>query len=146
MSKRPYCEACIWLALSALLGIESVKLDLGTFSSPGPGFMPFTLALCLFLLSLFLFVQTNFLLKEKVIRRLDLRMSALYIFCYIIGYSLIFKKLGYLVSTFLFMAVLFRSLGTKKWMWTLGIALLATFLSYLFFGVFLGLSLPAGIF
>ena len=146
MIKRPYFEACIWLAISTLLGIESVKLDLGTFSSPGPGLMPFTLALCLFLLSLLLFVQTNFLLKEKVVRRLGLRLSALYIFCYIIGYSLIFKKLGYLISTFLFMSLLFRSMGTKKWMWTFGLAFLVTFLSYLFFGMFLGLNLPTGIF
>lgn len=146
MVKKPYFEAYIWLSLSILLGIKSIQLDLGTFSSPGPGFMPFILALFLFSLSLILFIQINLLGKERGVQRLDLRMSAFYIACSIGVYIFLFKRIGYMVPTFLLMTFLFKFMGTKQWVWALGEALLATFLSYLFFGVVLKLNLPARIF
>lgn len=128
------------------LGIRSIQLDLGKFSCPGPGFAPFILTLVLFSLSFVLLIQIILLRKERGVQRLDLRISAFYIGCYIVGYVLLFKKIGYLVSTCLLMTFLFKSMGTKRWVWALGEALLVTLLSYLFFGVLLNLNLPTRIF
>jgi hypothetical protein len=142
MIKKKYLEGLIWLLLSIFLCIKTSWLGLGTFSTPGPGFTPFVVALCLFSLSLILFIQAILSQKEKVVKRLDLRMSAFYIFCSIVVYVFLFKKIGYLFSTFLLMTFLFRCMGTKWWGWVLGGAFLVTFLSYLFFGVILKLNLP----
>jgi len=62
------------------------------------------------------------------------------------AYVFLFKKIGYLFSTFLLMIFVFRSMGTKRWLWALSESLLVTLLSYLFFGFILDLNLPAGFF
>lgn len=146
MTKRRYADGLVWLFLSLLLGIKSVQLGLGAVSSPGPGFIPFLLALCLFSLSLLLLIQASLLSKEKVALKWNLRMSVFYVVFSIGVYVFFFKKIGFLLSTFLLMTFLFRWMGTKRWLWALGKAILVTLLSYLFFGVILQLNLPAGIF
>ena len=146
MIKEQYLEAFIWLSLSIFLGITSIQLDLGTFRSPGPGFMPFMVALSLFSLSLILILQIALSPREGVAEKLGFRVSALCIICYMVAYVLLFKKLGYLFSTFLLMIFVFRSMGTKRWLWALSESLLVTLLSYLFFGFILDLNLPAGFF
>jgi len=141
MTKRIYVEVLIWVSVSVFFAVKSVQLDIGTFRSPGPGFAPLMAALFLFLLSLVLIFE-----KRQVTDRLNLRMSALYIVCLMIGYALIFKKIGFLFSTFALMSIVFRVMGTKRWGWVFVEALLVTFASYLLFGMILGLSLPTVIF
>lgn len=146
MIKKAYVEGIVWFFLAVFMGIKSIQMDLGTFSSPGPGFMPFIVALCLFSLASILLVQTTRTRKEQAMEKFGFRMSALYISCSIVAYVLLFKKMGYLLSTFLFMVFVFKSIGTEKWVWASGAALLVTLLSYLVFGMILQLNLPAGIF
>jgi hypothetical protein len=146
MTKKECFEGIIWLALSLFLGVKAVLLDLGTLSSPGPGFMPFLVALFLFTLSLILMFQMVRSQKERRAQKLDLTWSAFSIAFSIGIYILFFKKVGFLLTTFMLMVFLFRMMGTKKWMWILSGSLFVTFLSYLLFGVALKLNLPAGIF
>jgi putative tricarboxylic transport membrane protein len=146
MIKKKYLEGFIWLSLSIFLGIKSIQLDLGTFQSPGPGFMPFMVALFLFSLSLILILQITLSGREEVAQKLGFRVSALCIICYIVAYVFLFRKIGYLFSTFLLMIFVFKSMGIKRWVGTLSAALLVTLLSYLFFGLILNLNLPAGFF
>lgn len=145
MTKKQYFEVGVWLSLSIFLGIKSIQLDLGTLSSPGPGFVVFILAVLLLLLSLGLLIEGN-LLRKSFVQRPTFGIRSLCIVCLIIGYVLIFRKLGYLFSTFLLMTLIFRLMGTKRWVWALGEAMLATLLSYLVFEVALKLNLPPGIF
>ncbi len=146
MIKKTYIEGSIWLLVSIFLGIQSVKLDLGSFSSPGPGFMPFLMAFSLFSLSLILFKPSDLFQDIKTPQKFDLKIGAIYITTSIVGYVFIFKKAGFLFSTFLLMIFLFKFTGTKTWKWALGGALIVTLLSYLFFGEILKLNLPSGIF
>lgn len=146
MIRKLSFKGYIWLFLAVLWGIKSIQMDVGTFSSPGPGFVPFTVALFLFSLSVILIVKGNLFAEEKLVERPDLKIGSLYIVCYIIGYVFLFKKIGYLFSTFLVMTFVLRSMGTRRWAWALGGAILVTLLSYLFFGVVLKLNLPTGIF
>lgn len=141
MVKRIYVEVLIWIFVSVFFAVKSIQLDIGTFRSPGPGFAPLMAAVFLFLLSLILIFE-----NRQVTGRLDLRMSALYIVCLMIGYVLIFKKTGFLFSTFVLMSIVFRVMGTKRWGWVFVEALLVTFASYLLFGMILGLNLPSMMF
>jgi hypothetical protein len=84
--------------------------------------------------------------REEVAQKLGFRVSALCIICYIVAYVFLFRKIGYLFSTFLLMIFVFKSMGIKRWVGTLSAALLVTLLSYLFFGLILNLNLPAGFF
>jgi putative tricarboxylic transport membrane protein len=146
MIKTRYIEGVVWLCLSIFLGIESTQLGLGVFSSPGPGFIPFILALCVCLLSLLLLLQASLSKKEKIQDNVGFRVSAVYVVCLIVAYVLLFKKIGYLLSTFLLMTFFFKSMGTRRWMLALIEASLATLLSYFLFGLILKLNLPTGFF
>jgi len=146
MIKKLHFEGFVWLSLSVFLGVQSIKLGIGSASAPGPGFMPFIFALILFLLSLLLLIIPIISQKEKVRQKLDLRISVFSIAFSIGVYVLIFKKIGYLFATFLLMTILFKYMGTKKWLWALAEAFLATISSYLFFKMGLGLNLPDWIF
>ena len=145
MIKQLDFEGFVWLSLSIFLGIQSIKLGIGSASAPGPGFMPFIVVLILFLLSLLLLI-TPALSQKKARQKLDLKINAFSIAFSIGVYVLIFKKVGYLFATFLLMTVLFRYMGTKKWLWVFAEAFLATILSYLLFKMGLGLNLSSGIF
>ena len=145
MIKKEYFEISTWFLLSVFLGIKSILLGLGTFSSPGPGFMPFMLSLLLLTLSLVMLVQRTFLKKEISLGRVTFRMSAFYIVCYMLGYVLLYKRVGYLLSTFLLMTFLFKSMGAKRWLLIFGGAFSVSVLSYVVFRTFLKLNLPPGI-
>ena len=146
MVKRAYFEGVVWLFLGVFIGIKAIRMDLGSFTTPGPGFMPFIVALALFSLSVILLVQTVVSRTEEVEQKPGFRISAFYIPCYVVAYVLLFRKVGYLVSTFLLMIFVFKSMGIEKWVWAAITALIATVLSYIFFGLILKLNLPAGIF
>lgn len=145
MVKRAYCEGLFWLALSIFVCIKSIDLELGDLTSPGPGFMPFGTAALMLFLSLFMFGRAYFS-KAEVEQPLDLRIGSVAIILFIIAYVIIFKTLGYILSGVLLWPLIFKFMGTKQWLWALVEGILATFLSYLVFGIFLGLNLPAGIF
>jgi hypothetical protein len=146
MTKGKYLEGVLGLSLGIFLGIKSIQLDLGTFQSPGPGFMPFIVSLFLFSLSLILILQITHSGKERGTEKRGFRVGALCIICSLVAYVFLFKKLGYLFSTFLLMIFVFRSMGTKRWLWALSESLFVTLLSYLLFGLLLDLNLPAAFF
>jgi hypothetical protein len=52
--------------------------------------------------------------------------------------------LGYLVTTFLFVAFLLRIVERKSWAQAGAVALSASLVSYIIFGLLLGAPLPAG--
>ena len=61
-------------------------------------------------------------------------------------YTIAVKRLGFLLSTFLFVVFLLRLVETKKWWRTLLEGTLITIGNYLIFVEWLGLSLPRGFF
>jgi len=145
MFKKPYLEGYTWLTLSILLGIKSITLDLGNFSSPGPGFTPFVMAVFMFVLSLILLVQT-YHAEKSLAQGLNFRSNSLFVIFSMVVYVFVINKIGYILSSFVLWTLIFRAMGTKKWKWSLIEGILVTFLSYLIFGVVLKLNLPIGFF
>ena len=54
------------------------------------------------------------------------------------------ERLGYLLATFLFIIFLLRAVERRSWGLALSVALSASLMSYLVFGLLLGTPLPAG--
>ena len=79
--------------------------------------------------------------EESVWREIDFTKIIIVVASMAI-YALILEKIGYLLSAFLVLLVLFRSIGSRKWSSSILIALLTTILTYLFFSVLLGVELP----
>ncbi len=60
-------------------------------------------------------------------------------------YAALLERLGFLISTFLLVAFLLRSIETKKWSGTIFVALISALMSYALFELWLHTRLPKGI-
>lgn len=144
----------IWLIIGIALCIESVKLNLGEFHSPGPGFIGFMAGILLGILGLIQMASTNskelpnrrgareagqILVKENM-KRLLVNFSIL------IGYILLLEPLGFLISTFIFFSTLLKLNFPKKWLLPLVISGSAVIFGHFIFRVWLQVPLPRGIF
>lgn len=148
MKKRNFISGIILLAIAIGVLVEVNKLQIGKLSSPQAGFFPLILAVFLGILSLVFMGQAIKGRDEGEIplwvssgrwKILGLTVGVLFIF------AIIFERLGYLISTFLLIALLFGAIGKRKWWMVIMVALFSTMASYLIFGVLLKSQLPAGI-
>ena len=141
----------IWLILAILILGEAIRLDLGTFHSPGHGFFPFLTAIPLAFLAFLLIWEAaarkaRTAKEEKAVwaadtdwRKILLSLAAL------ILYALLLERVGYIFGTFLLMLFLFKSIETQKWRVAIFASVLAVLLSYFIFNVWLQCQFPEGI-
>jgi putative tricarboxylic transport membrane protein len=149
MKKRDRYSSLFWAGVGLYIAYEGHQLKLGTLGSPDSGFFIFWTGIVLTGLSLVLFSQTLFSLKEAGGRRVSWggprwtkgakMMAALLL------YALLFKWLGFIVSTFLLLLFLFKGLEPQKWRVALILAGATTAVCYFVFGSLLELQFPAGL-
>jgi putative tricarboxylic transport membrane protein len=149
MKKYHIIVIIFWIWLSLFVTVLSYKLNLGRFHSPGPGLMPFILGVLLLIVSLYLLIISLFKIggKKEIPKKEPSQIDFVKIGLVLISlfvYTLLLEKLGYLITTFLLLIVLFRSAGSKRWGSVLIASTLAVFLTYFVFTSF-GLRFPAGI-
>ncbi|HEV8719817.1 MAG TPA: tripartite tricarboxylate transporter TctB family protein [Candidatus Binatia bacterium] len=134
------------LALAALL--EASKLQFGRLNSPQAGFFPLILAIFLAIFSLVLMAQAISEPKEEsgasrggsaIWKRIVLAVGALVVF------GVLFESLGYITTTFLFIAFLLRAVEQQKWSLVVVVAFFTSLATYLVFGLLLNTPLPGGI-
>jgi putative tricarboxylic transport membrane protein len=133
------------LALAALLEVS--KLPFGRLNAPQAGFFPLILALLLAVFSLVLLAQSIGGPKEKseasqgaaTWKKIVLALAPLVVF------GVLFESLGYVISTFLFIAFLLRAVERQKWSLVVVVAFLTSLTTYLVFGLLLNTPLPGGI-
>jgi len=105
-----------WAAVGVFFAVGALKLGLGTFPSPGPGFIPLGIALLLISCSLLTVVKA-------VIRSPGQGMEILWkrpalVIASVFIYMLLLSIVGFLPSTFVLMAILFGLLiAGKKHRW-----------------------------
>lgn len=137
------------MGFSVLIVFLCVELGIGKPQSPGPGLMPSLAAVLLFSLSLLTFIfdikgsndeegKTSFR-RQDLIKPFSLVVS-------LIGYAFLLDVIGYIVSTFLLLFVLFSMMEPQKWRKDMVIAAVVATLSFLVFDKWLHVQLPAGIF
>jgi putative tricarboxylic transport membrane protein len=137
--------------LAVVIGYESTNLGLGSWRIPGPGFLPFWAALFLASLSVAIFILAvvghdevshgpqKFWSRPERWKRVFLVLISL------IVYNLIWTRLGFSLSTLLFLGFLFRTVGKRKWGTVIAGAMLTSFAAYMLFEVLLKAQLPTGI-
>ena len=138
------------LLLGLAFVIASLQLNFGSVHRPGPGFLPFWTALGLILVAGFSlareFVESHRRRSAAAERLFD--SSVLNVIATIViltAYAFGVEWLGYNVSTSVLFILLFKLAGFRSWLSTLITALLTTSLSYLFFGLWLGVRFPKGV-
>jgi len=144
-------SSLVWLGIAILICIGSLRLSLGSFRNPGPGFFPFIAGLIVAGMALAIHLQSRGKVSakgtreplwadKKRIQKMILTTLAL------LAYGVGMDYLGFLVSTFLFLAFLLRMIEPQRWSLVLLESALASGISYLIFDIWLQAQLPKGLF
>lgn len=143
-------EGIFWVSIGIAICLLSVRLDLGSFHQPGPGFVAF-------LSGLFVAGTGGIMILSKIIRRSDrgasdssqFRMPSwgrlLYTMGLLLLYIILIEPIGFILATLLLMFGLLLDLKKKNFGWSLLFAAGIAVTSYLVFEVWLRCQLPKGV-
>jgi len=149
MSLSQIIVTFFWIGFGIFVMIFSFRLGLGSFNNPDAGLLPFLLGgllsfLCFCDLTIFLLGKRKFeeaSKEEKTqisYRKIGFVIASLFI------YSFILEKLGFVITTWIFLILLFRGMG-NKWMTTFAASIFTVLATYFVF-TFFGVRFPSGIF
>lgn len=149
MDRKEIISGGFWLCAAIAVIFVSLRLGLGPYNNPGPGFLAFWSGLLLTGLSGAL-LWSGLRRETKAADLVDLWQGRkwsipLMAASALILYSLVLVKLGYLTATFCLMVALF-SVGKIKLPLAVPGALLAALFTFALFDWFLKMPLPWGIF
>jgi putative tricarboxylic transport membrane protein len=148
MGKADSYSSLFWLVVSVLICVHAVQLGVGKLSDPGSGFVFLFSGLVIGIFSLMSFVLS---VREKgeespsSFKNVHWGKFMLTLF-YILLYGVFLERLGFLLSTFLLLALLLRTIESKRWYVILLVALGGAWGTYGIFELWLHSRLPRGIF
>jgi putative tricarboxylic transport membrane protein len=155
MKKYVRADGLIWLILGMGMCIGSIKLKLGDFRTPGPGFMPFLSGASLGISGLILIFSTTFARlgegeeakneKTSVIWNWKKLINPFLTLLILFIYLLLLEPLGFVITTFICLLFLFKLSEPKKWLTPLILSVSTSVLSYLLFSVWLQCQFPRGL-
>ncbi len=131
------------LAFAILFCVQSYQLGMGSLRDPGRGFIPFLSGVLLAGLSIAIFLRSILKGEQpstfgKGWKRGVWAVGGLFI------YILILERLGFIVTTFLFLILTLLSIEPGKWKSAFLVSLFTVIISYLVFSVWLKVQLPTG--
>jgi hypothetical protein len=149
MRNTDQSSSLFWLVAAIGIVLLSLKYGVGTFHEPGPGFITFFAGAILIILSLGLFFSS---LRDEE-GRSGLRGlwtgletgKVLYVVLLLVAYIFLLKPIGFPISTFILLFLLFRVKGTYRLSTIFLMAFLVTAGSYIIFEIWLKAQLPKGI-
>jgi len=137
-----------FLLFSGYVCIKGLQLGLGGWNRPGSGFLPFWSGATLGVLAILMLIQSlrhdqsstaGEVQEEATLRPITLVLVSL------VGYILLLKCLGFVVTTVLFVGFLLKTIERKGWMLTICVSLAVALGCYIIFERLLGSELPEGI-
>ena len=138
-----------WILLGGTVTVSSFFYGVGSFSAPGPGFITFLAGAALTLLSLLLFISSTRSKKgvESLRSLWENRQTgrALYILGLLVAYMFLVTPLGFLLSTFFLLILLFRVQARYPLRKVIFLSAASTLASLVVFDVWLGVQLPRGL-
>jgi putative tricarboxylic transport membrane protein len=139
--------AIVLLAFSGYLIIESLSMPIKSEYAPGPGMFPLGLGILLAILSLaLLWDGLNPRKQDKASKLQNKRglMASGLLMLGLVGYALLIRPLGYIITTFLLVLYLMGFVARDNVKTTVLTAAGVTLLLFLIFTVALGVHLPKG--
>ena len=139
-----------WIVLGIALCLGSVQLGLGTMSSPESGLLPFITGALLGACGIVLVLLdmrkppagrgTSVEASGKMFgKKGGLSLAALFL------YAFLMEPLGFILSTFMVLFLLFKIMEPRKWVTPIFISVTAVIVGYLVFCVWLRVNFPKGI-
>ena len=149
-STRSYnrAAAIFFLAIGIFFAFYARKVEIGTWTEPGPGFLPFWAGFTLAVMSIALFLESyarrQWQERPAFFRQPDSWKRVLSTFSALIAYNLLLSVLGFTLMTFLFIGFLVKFIFPQSWKRTLIVAVLGSVGARLLFVNFLETQLPTG--
>jgi putative tricarboxylic transport membrane protein len=148
LKRKDQISGAFWLFVAAVIIWQSLELKIGSYRSPGSGYIPLAVGVGMGIVSLIIIIRATLFVREAPPFSLGISAPALkklgIVVAGIFLYALLFTDLGFVLSTFLFLVLLFKSVEPQRWptaiLWAGG----ATFLAYLLFCITLQCELPRG--
>jgi len=133
-----------WLAVGLFFAVGGFLLKLGTLRNPGPGFLPLMMASLLIAFSLFLLVR-GLVEPGKVLKGVQWKPQSVLVVSVLI-YGVLLGFMGFLLSTFVLMFVLFALFfeGKRRMPRALFYAATTAVIGWLVFSVALKVPFPRG--
>jgi len=144
---RDRISSLVWLIFAIAISIESLRLPIGAWRDPGPGFLPLATGILLGVLSIVNYYRPrqgkgsppgDSWYSPKGWPKLVLVTISLFV------YILLWPLLGFLLSTVALLFFLFRTVEPQTWKVTIGGSLLIPAAFYILFEVWLKMQLPKG--
>jgi len=155
MKKYLFADGLIWVLIGIGICFGSIKLKLGDFHTPGAGFLPFFAGALLTIFGFVLMVSTLLSqarrqinggsLKDLTRRHWKSFLNPLLTVAILLGYILLLDPLGFLLTTFVCLLLLFKLSEPRKWVMPTILSACTSVLSYLIFSVWLQSQLPKGL-
>jgi putative tricarboxylic transport membrane protein len=153
MAGKDKLSSLVWLCIAIFICIGSLKLSLGTFSHPGPGFLSFSAGLVMAILSVVVYVQERKISLsnqreegQPILINKQRGWKVVWTIFALLVYAVLMNYLGFLLSTFLFLAFLLKVIEPQRWPVALGGSLVASLAFYFIFEMGLKSQLPKGLF
>jgi len=149
MKNNEQRSSVFWIAVGLAIALYSKKYGLGTLSSPGPGFVPFLSGLAIALLALVVFFQQRHRKGKESLKDLWVQRkwpTVLLVMGVLVLYTIFLRSLGFLLTTFLLLAFLYRAMEPLSWGKVFFGAIIGALGSYAIFQLWLQAQLPEGIF
>ena len=150
--EREKWSSLVWLGVGIFICIGSLRLSLGEFHNPGPGFLSFFAGLVIMGLALVLHVRSRKARpdakqgkSEPIWRDRQKGFKMILTVAALLAYAVAMNYLGFLISTFLFLAVLLKTIEPQRWSVALIGSLLASAAFYVIFEIGLRSQLPKGL-
>jgi len=141
--------AIFFLLIGVFFALYARTVEIGTFTEPGPGFLPFWAGLTLVTMSIILLLR-SYATKSRAAKLAffplpDSWKRVLAVFLSLIVYNLLLTPLGFTVTTFLFLIFLVKFIFPQTWKRTLVVGALGSIFARLLFINFLETQLPRGL-
>jgi len=147
MRMRDRATLYCFTAFSIFMCLESWRLGLGTFSTPGPGFLPFGASAVIGLIAISLLVlgrKQRVVSTEPFFKREGI-FNLLIVLCLIFGYVFLLYYIGFFLCTLLFVLCCIRFIERRKWGVVIGTSIVTAVVAWLLFDYWLMVQLPKGI-
>ncbi len=148
MSSYDRIAAIFFFLTGIFFSLYARTVEIGTFTEPGPGFLPFWAGLTLVAMSIVLFLK-NLTRRAEAARpsffpQPDSWKRVLAVFLSLIVYNLLLTCLGFTITTFLFLTFLVRFIFPQTWKRSLIVGVSGSIFARLLFINFLETQLPKG--
>lgn len=150
MRSRDMVSSALFIMIGGYVGIEGYQLGFGSWGEPGSGFLPVISGTIMFLLSGLSLIRTvlvksNLEPKRPFFSKSDSYKRVILTVIAFGAYTYLLDRAGFMLSTFIFLAFLFRAIDPPSWKLTVVVALAVTILCVLVFQFWLDVPLPEGV-